>query len=111
MKKIIIVALIVALLLSALAGCSSTPIEQARDQAVEIGRKYLEYEITADDAMQRLNSIVVPRTEKGVATILLDGDIAALVLALARIKSSSSGADYNDFKERIDRMEDKDYGE
>lgn len=109
MKKIILVALIITLLLSTLAGCSSTPIEQARDQAVEIGRNYLEYKITADEAIQRLNSIVVPQTEKGVATILLQGDIAALTLELTFIKSSSSSADYNAVKEKIDSMEDKDY--
>lgn len=68
MKKSLALLLAVCVLLS-LSACDKetkkelTPIEKCQQKVVSIGEAYLNYEITAAEAREQLDSIKVPETE------------------------------------------------
>lgn len=89
-----------------LTGCGEdSPIEKAQKRAVEIGEQYLNYEITAAEAKEMLDSIVVPETE-GNGQIYLSADIGALGFSIIR-----SDASYEDILLYIERLKTRDYTE
>lgn len=78
MKRTVVLFLTVILVLS-ISGCKEkTQYEKARDKAVEIAGQYLEYEITASEAVERLESIAIPKEDDYCYTIL-SADINALI--------------------------------
>ena len=89
-----------------------TQIDKARDRAVEIGRQFLDYEITVDEANDRLDSILVPETESGHGSIHLKADISTLQLMLLYVKNPySDNYTYDDIKDHVDDMAATDYNE
>lgn len=107
MRKIFAVVIIAATLLSLLSGCGAKaelePIEKAQAKAVEIGRQYLDFEITAKEAKEMLNSIKVPETE-GNGQIYLDADIRYLAFIIAKQDSS-----YDEIKKKVEWIASRDY--
>lgn len=113
MKKILLMAVVFALLLS-LVGCGSdkptTAIDKCRNKVVEIGQQFLDYEITADEAKEQLNSIIVPETETGRGSTSLRADIGMLVFMILDAKNPySNDYTYDDIAERVSRISDTDY--
>lgn len=109
MKKIIAAIILVTALLGLVAGCAKkelTPIEKAQARAVEIGKQYLNFEITGAEARKLLDAINVPETESGKGQIYLKGDIAGLSFYIAK-----DGTPYEEIQERVDRIASNDYNE
>lgn len=78
MKRTMVLILSVILILT-FAGCKEkTQYEKARDKAVEIAEQYLDYKITASEAVEKLESIAIPKEDNYCYTILR-ADINALV--------------------------------
>ena len=118
MKKMVSIILII-LTTAILLGCSEKekekePIEKAQDKVVEIGEAFLNYEITADEAIEMLDGILVPDTETGVATTSLEADIGSLTASLIASKSPvkfSSGytGTYSEIAEKVEHIKNEDY--
>lgn len=97
MKRIIAVMIVIMLVLT-LFGCEEkTQYEKARDRAVEIAKQYLDYEITADEAIDKLKSIAIPKQDDYCYTIL-SADISALVFYITL-------SDFEGVNGRIDVMQ------
>ena len=105
MRKILIIVLALATLLSLLGGCGKElePIEKAQAKAVEIGEQYLDFEITGKEARALLNDIKVPETE-GNGQIYLKGDISALAFYIGKNDST-----YDEVKKRVESIAEYDY--
>ena len=99
MKKILALAMVLCL---SLAGCGATPIEKCQQRAVSIGEQFLDFEISEEEAIERLESLRVPETE-GNGQLYLDCDIDALAFSI-RIGSS-----YEKIKDRVDSIRDHTY--
>ena len=107
MKKIVALCCLVAALLCLFVGCGKEqePIEKAQARAVEIGRQYLDFELTEAEAKEKLNSIKVPGAS-GNGQIYLEADIGALIFSI--VKNDST---YDDIKAKVDRIASRDYTE
>lgn len=109
MKKIFVLFILLAALLT-LVGCNAEkelePIEKAQAKVVEIGRQYLDYEITAAEAEEMLDSVKVPETESGKGTIYLSADRSALRFLI--VKSDST---YAEIEEKVEWIASRDYTE
>lgn len=77
MKRILMLIMVLILALTFSACKEKTQYEKARDKAVEIAEQYLDYELTASEAVERLESIAIPSEDDYCYTIL-KADIAAL---------------------------------
>ena len=70
--------MLVLMLTLTLSSCKEkTQYEKAKDKAVEIAEQYLDYKITASEAVEKLESIAIPKEDDYCYTIL-SADIAAL---------------------------------
>ena len=106
MKKVIALIMSMTLLLGLFAGCGEkelTPIEKAQARAVEIGRQYLNFEITGAEAREMLDSIKAPETD-GNGQVYLDADIGYLAFIIAK-----QGSTYEEIKEEVEYIESRDY--
>ncbi len=106
MKKVIATIIAAAALLSLAAGCSSepAPIEKAQARAVEIGERYLNFEITGTEARELLNGIKVPEVETGNGQTYLRADIGYLAFIIAKQDST-----YTEIKEKVEWIASQDY--
>ena len=104
MKKVFAVLVLAATLLILVAGCGKQPIEKAQDKAVEIGRQYLNFEITGKEARELLNDIKVPAVETGNGQVYLDADIGYLAFIIAKQDST-----YEEIEERVNLIASRDY--
>ncbi len=87
MKRLLSLLVVLGLLLACAAcGAEPTPVEKCRQKAVSIGEQLLDYEITADEAVELLDSLIVPEVE-GINPVSLSADIAALAFSI-RTESS-----------------------
>ncbi len=107
MRKIFAVIILAATLLSLLCGCGAKaelePIEKAQAKAVEIGQHYLDFEITAKEAKEMLDSIKVPETE-GDGQLQLDVDIGVLSFLIGKQDST-----YEDVRKKVEFIASQDY--
>lgn len=103
MKRI--TALFLVLCLSfLLCSCGEpSPIEKAQQRAVEIGEQYLNYELTAEEAEDQLDSIKVPETE-GNGQSYLEGDIGYLGFLI--IKNDST---YEEIQKKVESIKNSTY--
>lgn len=86
MKRLFSLLVVLCLLLACVACGELEPIEKCRQKAVSIGEQFLDFELTADEAVELLDSLIVPETE-GNGQIYLRADIAALAF---KIRTESS---------------------
>lgn len=105
MKKLIavILTLVMVFALTACDGKELTPIEKAQQKAVEIGEQFLNFELTADEAREKLEGIRVPEPEEGHGKLYLECDIDALSFAILTDES------YEELEERVDSIRKQDY--
>lgn len=107
MRKIFAIIALAATLLSLLCGCGADkelePIEKAQAKAVEIGQQYLDFEITAKEAKEMLDSIKVPETD-GSGQLALDVDISYLSFIIGKQDST-----YKEIKEKVEYIASQDY--
>lgn len=108
MKRTTILFLLLALCLALVAcgGKAKTPIEKAQAKIVEIGEQFLNYELTADEAKEKLDSILIPDTDDNNDTYL-EAHKGALVFQIIKSKTGSAG--YDDVKDKIDWIKGFDY--
>lgn len=106
MKKILAIIALAATLLSLLCGCGQKelePIEKAQAKVVEIGQQYLDYEITAKEAIEQLEDIRVPETAgrgQNALETFRDG-------LIRRIKDPNTP--YSEIKEAVDDIASYDF--
>lgn len=107
MKKVFAIILLVSTLLGLLGGCGrreQTPIEKAQARAVDIGERYLNFELTGTEASELLRAIKVPETESGDGQRRLEIDIS--LLASAMIMSTFT---YEDIEYQVEAIKKYDY--
>lgn len=105
MKKVIagILTLLIVFTLVACVGKELTPIEKAQQKAVEIGEQFLNFELTADEAREKLEGIRVPEPEEGHGKLYLECDIDALSFMILTDES------YEELEEKVDYIRNRDY--
>lgn len=103
MKKIYVVIFSFCLIAIFCSCGNQSAIKQAQQRVVEIGEKYLNYELTKDEAKELLDSIVVPETQ-GNGQLYLESDIAALSFAITK-----QNASYEDIYEKVDYIKNRTY--
>ena len=88
-----------------LTGCSTEDkaLKKAQKRAVEIGEKFLDYELTAAEAKELLDDILVPETEDN-GQLALQCDIDALRFAITRVDAS-----YEDVQGKVEYIRDANY--
>lgn len=88
-----------------LTGCNAEDkaLKKAQKRAVEIGEQFLDYELTAAEAKELLDDILVPETE-GNGHRYLSGDIAYLSFIIGNQNST-----YEDIKEKVEYIKDANY--
>lgn len=106
MRKFFAAIILASTMLTLLAGCGKAPIEKAQARAVEIGKQYLNYEITGQEAREMLDSIKVPAVESGNGQLYLEVDISALSFLI--LKNDST---FEEIRDKIDSIESRDYTE
>lgn len=107
MKKILCVAVALALAVGLLAGCGEkelAPLEKAQARAVEIGEQYLNFEITGAEARELLNGIKVPEVESGNGQTYLEADIGYLAFIVAKLDST-----YEEIEKKVEWIASQDY--
>jgi hypothetical protein len=100
---------IITLLLSAivLTGCGEkSQIEKAQEKIVEIGEQFLEYELTADDAKARLDSVIVPAGD-GIGFSALD--TSKDFLSYLILKSKNGRSTFEEIEEQITKIKESNY--
>lgn len=76
--SILLAVILAVMLMLTFSACKEkTQYEKARDKAVEIAEQYLDYELTASEAVERLESIAIPSEDYYCYTVL-SADISAL---------------------------------
>lgn len=112
MRRICLILLTMVLVLG-LCGCSEiqiekTQIEKAQDKIVEIGEQFLEYELTVEEAKEKLDSISIPETE-GNGKIYLTADKNYLVFLI--LKTKTNNATFEEIQDIVDEIKNSDYEE
>ena len=107
-NKRLIALLCAVLILVGLVGCGVkekelAPIERVQARAAEIGQQFLDGELTAAEAKEKLDSLKVPATE-GTGQFELQCDIDALAFYICK-----NGSTYEDVQQKIDMIIKCDY--
>ena len=105
MKKARILLIFSVFVAVFLAGCSAEDraLKTAQKRAVEIGEQFLDYELTAAEAVEMLDDILVPETEDN-GQLALQCDIDALSFAIGRVHAS-----YEDIQDKVEAIKDREY--
>lgn len=103
-KRILSIILILVVASVLFVGCEKTQIEKAQDKVVSIGKQFLDYEITADEAHEQLDSIAIPSTE-GVSSLKVDKDYLGFLI----LKTKTNRATFEEIEERIQDIKKTDY--
>lgn len=105
MKKYIAL-LCAVLILVGMVGCGEkelAPIEKVQARAAEIGQQFLDGELTAAEAKEKLDGLKVPETE-GNGQFYLETDIAYLSFII-----NKRGSTYEDVQDKVDYILKCDY--
>ena len=105
MKKARIFLIFSVFLALFLTGCKAEDkaLKKAQKRAVEIGEQFLDYELTAAEAKELLDDILVPETEDN-GQLALQCDIDALSFAIGRVNAS-----YEDVQDKVEYIRDTNY--
>lgn len=97
-KKIRILSIIMLLAVVSVlfVGCEKTQIEKAQDKIVSIGEQFLDYEITADEAIEQLDSIAIPSTGDSLG-LQVDKDYLGYLI----LKTQTNRATFEEIDEKI----------
>ena len=105
MRKIGVLFLTVVLILG-LCSCEKTQIEKAQDKIVEIGEQFLNYELTANEAEEKLDSIVIPETEgNGSLHLSVNKDTLSLLI----LKTKTNSATFEEIQDKINYIKNSDF--
>ena len=105
-NKRLIALLCAVLILLGLVGCGEkelAPIEKVQARAAEIGQQFLDGELTAAEAKEKLDSLKVPETE-GSGQLGLQVDIDALSFII-----NKRGSTYEDVQRKVDWIKSANY--
>ena len=106
MKKGFLIFLI-GVMIFTIGGCAKkTQIEKAQDKIVEIGEQYLDYELTAAEATEMLDSVIVPKGE-GLGYSSLDSSKDFLSYLIS--KSKNGTATFEEIEEQLTHIKTRDY--
>lgn len=107
MKKSLII-LLAGIIIFSFGGCGNeeTQLQKAQNKIVEIGEQFLDYELTADEADEKLDSILVP-TGEGMGFSSLERDKSYLSFLI--IKSKNGNATFTEIEEEIKHIKESDY--
>ena len=103
-----IALLCAVLILVGLVGCGAEekelpPIEKVQARAAEIGQQFLDGELTAAEAKEKLDDLKVPATE-GHGQLYLETDIDALSFKIGKKDST-----YEDIQDKVDSIASRNY--
>lgn len=106
MKKGLII-LLIGLTVLTFGGCGEkSQIEKAQDKIVEIGEQFLDYELTADEARERLDSVIVPVGD-GIGFSSLD--TSKDFLSYLILKSENGTSTFEEIEEKIMHIKETNY--
>lgn len=106
-NKILSFVLMVVFISTLFCGCrNKSQIEKAQEKIVTIGERFLDYELTIDDAVEQLDSIILPKTD-GYGYLLLDSQKNYLTYLI--IKSETNTFIFDEIKEEIQDIKQKNY--
>lgn len=106
MKKGFII-LLIGVTIFTFGGCGEkSQIEKARDKIVEIGEQFLDYELTADEAKERLDSVIVPGGDGlGFSSLDTNKDFLSYLI----LKSKNGRATFEEIAEKITDIKENNY--
>ena len=106
MKKGFII-LLIGVVVFTFGGCKEkTQLEKAQDKIVEIGEKFLNYELTASEAHEKLDSVIVP-TGEGLGFSNLD--TSKDYLSFLILKSINGRSTFEEIEKQITSIKETDY--
>jgi len=106
MKKGFIV-LLIGVTVVTFGGCGEkSQIEKAQDKIVEIGEQFLDYELTADEAKERLDSVIVPVGDGlGFSSLDTNKDFLSYLI----LKSKNGFSTLEEIEEKIKEIKETNY--
>lgn len=108
MKRFISFIISATIILSLFSACSSSPLEKAQDKVVEIGNDFLDYKITAKEAIEKLDSIIVPKDDNLHGATVLECYISILRTMLLKVDSGFGDVSFEEISEKVDEIDNKD---
>lgn len=109
MKKVVALLIAIVTVAALFAGCTGEktsdkePIVKAQEKVVQIGQEFLDYDITAEEAVAKLKSVLVPHAFKEGHDRLV-GDIEMLVFLIDREDRT-----YDSIERKIDYIKKSKY--
>ena len=99
--------LLIGVVVFTFGGCGEkSQIEKAQDKIVEIGEQFLNYELTADEASERLDSVVVPTGDgAGFSSLDTNKDFLSYLI----LKSKKGMSTFEEIEEKITDIKDTNY--
>ena len=96
------------LLLLILCGCGEkSQIEKAQDKIVSIGERFLDYELTVDEAREQLESIAIPEVEGNGELLSVNRDYLSFLI----LKTKTNTATFEEIQNEIDYIRKRNYQE
>ena len=103
--RIVSIVLILAAIVVIFVGCGEkSQIEKAQDKVVSIGEQFLDYEITADEAIEKLDSIAIPSTGDSLG-LEVDKDYLGYLI----LKTITNSATFEEIEEKINYINKANY--
>lgn len=101
------IILLIGVMAFTFVGCKEkTQIEKAQDKIVEIGEQFLDYELTADEARERIDSVIVPNGDGlGFSSLDVDKDFLSFLI----LESKSGMSTFEEIEEKITDIKVSDY--
>ena len=104
-----LVFIVIAIISLLFASCGEkSQIEKAQDKIVLIGNEFLDYELTAEEAIKQLDSILIPDIE-GNGDLYLEADKDNLSYLIT--KSKINTASFEEIQEEINHIKKQNYDE